>query len=116
MDKQEILDVMAQKAAEIAKAQAVAVVSSITVDDMAAKTAEIAKAKAAEIVSSITVDELRPLVESQIKLITDPLQAEINSTTSPWVKIRNSVYIKLISSTVDAIISSIQSGLSDINK
>lgn len=92
MDKQEILDVMAQKAAEIAKAQAAAVVSSIT------------------------VDELRPLVESQIKLITDPLQAEINSTTSPWVKIRNSVYIKLISSTVDAIISSIQSGLSDTSK
>lgn len=92
MDKQEILDVMAQKAAEIAKAQAAAVVSSIT------------------------VDELRPLVESQIKLITGPLQAEINSTTSPWVKIRNSVYIKIISSTVDAIISSIQSGLSDINK
>lgn len=92
MDKQEILDIMAQKAAEIAKAQAAAVVSSIT------------------------VDELRPFVESQIKLITDPLRAEINSTTSPWVKIRNSVYIKLISSTVDAIISSIQSGLSDINK
>ena len=92
MDKQEILDIMTQKAAEIAKAQAAAVVSSIT------------------------VDELRPLAESQIKLITDPLQAEINSTTSPWVKIRNSVYIKLISSTVDAIISSIQSGLSDTSK
>ena len=85
-------------------------------DDMAAKTAEIAKAKAAEIVSSITVDELRPLVESQIKLITDPLQAEINSTASPWVKIRNYIYIKLINSTVDTIISSIQSGLSDTSK
>lgn len=92
MDKQEILDVMARKAAEIAKAQAAAVVSSIT------------------------VDELRPLVESQIKLITDPLQTEINSTTSPWVKIRNSVYIKLINSAVDAIISSIQSGLADMSK
>lgn len=92
MDKQEILDTMAQKAAEIAKAQA------------------------ATVVSSITVDELRPLVESQIKLITDPLQAEINSTTSPWVKIRNSVYIKLISSTVDTIINSIRTGLSDMSK
>lgn len=92
MDKQEILDVMAQKAAEIAKAQAAAVVSSIT------------------------VDELRPLVESQIKLITDPLRDEIDSTTSPWVKIRNSIYIKLINSTVDTIISSIQSGLSDTSK
>lgn len=92
MDKQEILDIMAQKAAEIAKAQAAAVVSSIT------------------------VDELRPLVEAQIKLITDPLQAEINSTASPWVKIRNYIYIKLINSTVDTIISSIQSGLSDTSK
>lgn len=92
MDKQDILDVMAQKAAEIAKA------------------------KAAEIVSSITVDELRPLVESQIKLITDPLRDEIDSTASPWVKIRNSIYIKLINSTVDTIISSIQSGLSDTSK
>lgn len=92
MDKQEILDVMAQKAAEIAKAQAAAVVSSIT------------------------VDELRPLVESQIKLITDPLQAEINSTASPWVKIRNFVYIKLINGAVDAIINSIQTGLSDMSK
>lgn len=92
MDKQEILDVMAQKAAEIAKNQAAAVVSSIT------------------------IDELRPFVESQIKLITDPLQAEINSTTSPWVKIRNSVYIKLINSAVDTIINSIQTGLSDMSK
>ena len=92
MDKQEILDVMAQKAAEIAKA------------------------KAAEIVSIITVDELRPLVESQIKLITDPLRDEIDSTASPWIKIRNSIYIKLINSTVDTIISSIQSGLSDTSK
>jgi transposase len=91
MDKQEILDIMAQKAAEIAKAQAA-------------------------VVSSITVDELRPLVESQIKLITDPLQAEINSTTSPWVKIRNSVYIKIINGAVEAIISSIQSGLADMSK
>lgn len=83
---------------------------------MAQKAAEIAKAQAAAVVSSITVDELRPLVESQIKLITDPLQAEINSTTSPWVKIRNSVYIKLINSAVDAIIKSIQTGLSDMSK
>lgn len=96
MDKQEILDTMAQKAAEIAKAEA------------------------ATVVSSITVDELRPLVESQIKLITDPLQAEIqaeiDSTNSPWVKIRDTVYIKLISNAVDTIISSIQAGLADMSK
>lgn len=92
MDKQEILDTMAQKAAEIAKAEA------------------------ATVVSSITVDELRPLVESQIKLITDSLQAEIDSTNSPWVKIRDTVYIKLISNAVDTIISSIQAGLADMSK
>lgn len=92
MDKQEILDTMAQKAAEIAKAEA------------------------ATVASSITVDELRPLVESQIKLITDPLQAEIDSTNSPWVKIRDTVYIKLISNAVDTIISSIQAGLADMSK
>jgi hypothetical protein len=76
----------------------------------------LAKDQATSLLGSLSVDELTPLVQVQIKTITDPLEAEINKTSSVWVKIRNRLYITAINNAVTSIVSSIQSGLTELVK
>ncbi|MGE1061783.1 hypothetical protein NXG27_03965 [Megasphaera paucivorans] len=76
----------------------------------------LAKDQATSLLGSLSVDELTPLVQAQIKTITDPLEAEINTTSSVWVKIRNRLYITAINNAVTSIVASIQSGLVDLVK
>ena len=61
-------------------------------------------------------DDLRPLVAEQLKTITAPLQAEIETTQSVWVKIRNRIYLRVINSAIDNIIQTIQDGLTELSK
>lgn len=61
-------------------------------------------------------DDLRPLVAEQLKTITAPLQAEIETTQSVWVKIRNRIYLRVINSAIDNIIQTIQDGLTELAK
>ena len=42
--------------------------------------------------SPIDLDDVQKLVEAQMKNLTDPLEAEIQATTSWWVKIRNRLW------------------------
>lgn len=76
---------------EIKKAVANAVV------DFARSEAEAAK--------SIDLEDIQKLVEAQMKNLTDPLEAEIQTTTSWWVKIRNRLYITLLQQAVKAIVA-----------
>lgn len=76
----------------------------------------LAKDQATSLLGSLSVDELTPLVQAQIKTITDPLEAEINTTSSVWVKIRNRLYITAINNAVTSIVASIQSGLTGLVK
>ena len=92
MNKNEILNVIAKEAVAAVKEHA---------------TASLA---------SLSADELRPLVMQQIKVITDPLEAEIKTTSSVWVRIRNRIYIRIINSAVDNIIQAIQDGLTELSK
>lgn len=61
-------------------------------------------------------DDLQPLVAEQLKMITAPLQAEIETTQSVWVKIRNRIYLRVINSAIDNIIQIIQDGLTELSK
>ena len=70
---------------EIRKAVADAVVS-------------FARSEAEAAIKSIDLDDVQKLVEAQMKNLTDPLEAEIQTTTSWWVKIRNRLYITLSTS------------------
>ena len=45
---------------------------------------------------SFDPDDVQKMVEAQMKNPTDPLEAEIQTTTSRWVKIRNRLYITLM--------------------
>ena len=92
MDKKQILNILAKEAAQAAKDQATATLAALSADD------------------------LRPLVAEQLKTITVPLQAEIETTQSVWVKIRNRIYLRVINSAIDNIIQTIQDGLTELSK
>ncbi len=92
MDKKQILNILAKEAAQAAKDQATATLAALSADD------------------------LRPLVAEQLKTITAPLQMEIETTQSVWVKIRNRIYLRVINSAIDNIIQTIQDGLTELSK
>ena len=92
MDKKQILNILAKEAAQAAKDQATATLAALSADD------------------------LRPLVAEQLKTITAPLQAEIETTQSVGVKIRNRIYLRVINSAIDNIIQTIQDGLTELSK
>lgn len=48
---------------------------------------------------------MEKLVEAQLKNLTDPLEAEVQTTTSWWVKIRNRLYIVLMKQAVKTIVA-----------
>ncbi len=79
---------------EIKKAVADAVVS-------------FARSEAEAAIKSIDLDDVQKLVEAQMKNFTDPLEAEIQ-TTSWWVKIRNRLYITLMQQAVKAIVADVK--------
>lgn len=65
-------------------------------------------AEAEAAIKSIDLDDVQKLVEAQMKNLTDPLEAEIQTTTSWWVKIRNRLYITLMQQAVKAIVADIK--------
>ena len=67
-----------------------------------------AREEAESAIKAIDLDDLQQLVEAQMKNLTDPLETEIQTTTSWWVNIRNRLYIVLRQQTVKAIVADIK--------
>lgn len=67
-----------------------------------------AREEAEAAIKAIDLDDLQQLVEAQMKNLTDPLEAEIQTTASWWVKIRNRLYIVLLQQAVKAIVADIK--------
>lgn len=67
-----------------------------------------AREEAEAAIKAIDLDDLQQLVEAQVKNLTDPLETEIQTTTSWWVKIRNRLYIVLLQQAVKAIVADIK--------
>lgn len=67
-----------------------------------------AKSEAEAALKFIDLDDVQKLVEVQMKNLTDPLEAEIQTTTSWWVKIRNRLYITLMQQAVKAIVADVK--------
>lgn len=67
-----------------------------------------AKEEADAALKAIDVDDLQQLIEAQMKNLTDPLETEIQTTTSWWVKIRNRLYITLMQQAVKTIVADIK--------
>lgn len=64
-----------------------------------------ARSEAEAAIKSIDLEDIQKLVEAQMKNLTDPLEVEIQTTTSWWVKIRNRLYITLLQQAVKAIMA-----------
>lgn len=67
-----------------------------------------AREEAEAAIKAIDLDDLQQLVEAQMKNLTDPLETEIQTTTSWWVKIRNRLYIVLLQQAVKSIVADIK--------
>ncbi|MCF0152374.1 hypothetical protein [Megasphaera sp.] len=70
---------------------------------------DFARSEAEAAIKSIDLDDVQKLVEAQMKNLTDPLEAEIQTTTTSWwVKIRNRLYITLMQQAVKAIVTDVK--------
>ena len=69
-----------------------------------------ARSEAEAAIKSIDLDDVQKLVEAQMKNLADPLEAEIQTTTTTswWVKIRNRLYITLMQQAVKAIVADVK--------
>ena len=75
---------------------------------VAATVVSFAREESEAAIKAIDLDNVQKLVEAQMKNLTDPLEAEIQTTTSWWVKIRNRLYIVLLKQAVKAIVADIK--------
>ncbi len=67
-----------------------------------------AKEEAEAAIKAIDLDDVQQLVEAQMKNLTDPLESEIKTTTSWWVKIRNRLYITMMQRAVKTIVADVK--------
>jgi len=75
---------------------------------------ELAKENAVSVLKGLKFDDIKALVEAEMTRVITPLEDEINSTNSYWVKIRNRVYISVLRNSVNSIIASIQKKIQEL--
>lgn len=75
---------------------------------------ELAKENAVSVLKGLKFDDIKSLVEAEIASVIKPLEDEINSTNSYWVKIRNRVYISVLRNSVNSIVASIQKKIQEL--
>lgn len=69
---------------------------------------ELAKVNALNVLKGLKFDDIKSLVEAEMASIIKPLEDEIKTTTSYWVKIRNRLYISILNNSINSIVNSIQ--------
>ena len=75
---------------------------------------ELAKENAVSVLKGLKFDDIKALVEAEMTRVITPLEDEINSTNSYWVKIRNRVYISVLRNSVNSIVASIQNKIQEL--
>nr|DAK18228.1 MAG TPA: hypothetical protein [Caudoviricetes sp.] len=75
---------------------------------------ELAKENAVSVLKGLKFDDIKSLVEAEMTRVIAPLEDEINSTNSYWVKIRNRVYISVLRNSVNSIVASIQKKIQEL--
>lgn len=75
---------------------------------------ELAKENAVSVLKGLKFDDIKALVEAEMTRVIKPLEDEINSTNSYWVKIRNRVYISVLRNSVNSIVASIQKKIQEL--
>nr|DAE04320.1 MAG TPA: hypothetical protein [Myoviridae sp. ctFPV8] len=75
---------------------------------------ELAKENAVSVLKGLKFDDIKALVEAEMTRVITPLEDEINSTNSYWVKIRNRVYISVLRNSINSIVTSIQKKIQEL--
>ena len=68
----------------------------------------IAKEEAGAVLKLLNTDEVKELLKAQMDIVTAPLEQEIKTTDSLWVKVRNRLYIIVLNKAVDDIVSGVK--------
>ena len=69
---------------------------------------ELAKENAISILKNLNNEDIHKLVEAEMVSVINPLEDEIKTTSSYWVKIRNRMYVLLLKNSVNSIVKSIE--------
>lgn len=77
-------------------------------------TIELAKVNAVNVLKGLKFDDIKSLVEAEMASIIKPLEDEIKTTTSFWVKIRNRIYISVLRNSINSIVTSIQKKIQEL--
>lgn len=75
---------------------------------------ELAKVNAVNVLKGLKFDDIQSLVEAEIASVIKPLEDEIKTTSSYWVKIRNRIYITVLNNSVNSIVNSIQKKIREL--
>lgn len=75
---------------------------------------ELAKVNAVNVLKGLKFDDIQSLVEAEMASIIKPLEDEIKTTSSYWVKIRNRIYITVLNNSVNSIVNSIQKKIKEL--
>lgn len=67
---------------------------------------ELAKENAISILKNLNTEDIHKLVEAEMVSVINPLEDEIKTTSSYWVKIRNRMYVLLLKNSVNSIVKS----------
>ena len=68
----------------------------------------IAKEEAGAVLKLLNTDEVKELLKAQMDIVTAPLEQEIKTTDSLWVKVRNRLYIIVLNKEVDDIVEGVK--------
>lgn len=68
----------------------------------------IAKEEAGAVLKLLNTDEVKELLKAQMDTVTAPLEQEIKTTDSLWVKVRNRLYIIVLNKAVDDIVDGVK--------
>lgn len=75
---------------------------------------ELAKENAFNVLKGLKFDDIQSLVEAEMASVIKPLEDEIKTTTSYWVKIRNRIYITVLNNSINSIVNSIQKKIREL--
>lgn len=75
---------------------------------------ELAKVNAVNVLKGLKFDDIQSLVEAEMASIIKPLEDEIKTTSSYWVKIRNRLYISILNNSINSVVNSIQKKINEM--
>ena len=75
---------------------------------------ELAKENAVNVLKGLKFGDIQSLVEAEMASVIKPLEDEIKTTSSYWVKIRNRIYITVLNNSINSIVNSIQKKINEM--